>query len=146
MKKIFFSIILIFFNLNNLFADDRTKTLDRLFNDLKINNTNLSSQTEQKIWKIWSTHPVDGQLTKKLKAGSELVNKNKYLESIKIFSEVIDQDPSWAEAWNKRATVLYMIGEYEKSQKDIDKVLELEKRHFGALAGQGLVNIKLKNT
>ena len=52
MKKIFVSIILIFFNLNSLFADDRTKTLDRLFNDLKINNTNLSSQTEQKIWKI----------------------------------------------------------------------------------------------
>ena len=39
MKKIFVSIILIFFNVNNLFADDRTKTLDRLFNDLKINNT-----------------------------------------------------------------------------------------------------------
>jgi tetratricopeptide (TPR) repeat protein len=54
-------------------------------------------------------------------------------------------DPSWAEAWNKRATVYYMIGEFEKSQNDIDKVLNLEKRHFGALAGQGLVNIQLKN-
>ena len=38
-----------------------------------------------------------------------------------------------------------MIGEFEKSQKDIDEVLKLEKRHFGALAGQGLVNIQLKN-
>ena len=38
-----------------------------------------------------------------------------------------------------------MIGEYQKSQNDINKVLKLEKRHFGALAGQGLVNIKLKN-
>jgi len=54
-------------------------------------------------------------------------------------------DPTWAEAWNKRATVYYMIGEFEKSQNDIDKVLNLEKRHFGALAGQGLVNIQLKN-
>ena len=51
----------------------------------------------------------------------------------------------WAEAWNKRATVLYMMGEFEKSQNDIDEVLKLEKRHFGALAGQGLVNIKLEN-
>ena len=48
-------------------------------------------------------------------------------------------------AWNKRATVLYMLGLYKESQKEIDKVLALEKRHFGALAGQGLVNIQLKN-
>ena len=51
----------------------------------------------------------------------------------------------WAEAWNKRATVLYMMADYKASQADIDKVLELEERHFGALAGQGLVNIKLEN-
>ncbi len=145
LKKFLIIIILNFaiFSISN--ANEQKLELDNLFKKLKINSTSLTLEIEQKIWKIWSTHPVDGQLTKKLKAGSELVNKNKYLESIKIFSEVIDQDPSWAEAWNKRATVLYMIGEYEKSQKDIDKVLELEKRHFGALAGQGLVNIKLKN-
>ena len=145
LKKFLIIIILNFaiFSISN--ANEQKLELDNLFKKLKINSTSLTLEIEQKIWKIWSTHPVDGQLTKKLKAGSDLVNKNKYLESIKIFSEVIDQDPSWAEAWNKRATVLYMIGEYEKSQKDIDKVLELEKRHFGALAGQGLVNIKLKN-
>ena len=58
---------------------------------------------------------------------------------------MIELDPNWPEAWTKRATVYYMIGEFEKSQKDIDEVLKLEKRHFGALAGQGLVNIELKN-
>ena len=145
MKKIFVSIILIFFNINNLFADDRTKTLDRLFNDLKINNTNLSSQTEQKIWKIWSTHPNSKDLTMMLSLGSDFVNNKELEKAIKIFSDVIDLDPNWAEAWNKRATVYYMIGEFEKSQADINKVLELESRHFGALAGQGLVNIHLKN-
>ena len=62
-----------------------------------------------------------------------------------IFTEVINLDQSWAEAWNKRATVLYMLGEFQKSQDDIDQVLALEQRHFGALAGQGLVNIQLKN-
>ena len=63
-----------------------------------------------------------------------------------ILTNVINLDPKWAEPWNKRATVFYIIGEYKKSQNDINKVLELEKRHFGALAGQGLVNIKLKNS
>ena len=65
--------------------------------------------------------------------------------AIKIFTDLIEVDPTWAEAWNKRATALYLIGDYEGSQKDIVKVLKLEERHFGALAGQGLVNIKLEN-
>ena len=73
------------------------------------------------------------------------INNKKLNEAIVKFSDVIELDPNWAEAWNKRATVFYLIGEYQKSQNDIDKVLGLEKRHFGALAGQGLVNIELQN-
>ena len=70
---------------------------------------------------------------------------NKLNEAVKVFTKVIELDPEWAEAWNKRATVLYLLGEFKNSQNDIDKVLKLEERHFGALAGQGLVNIQLKN-
>ena len=70
---------------------------------------------------------------------------NKLKKSINVFTKAINLDPYWAEAWNKRATAYYMIGEFQKSQDDIDKVLELENRHFGALAGQGMVNIQLKN-
>ena len=62
-----------------------------------------------------------------------------------IFSQIILVDPNWSEAWNKRATVLYLLGRYKQSQKDIDEVLKLEKRHFGALSGQGLVQTELKN-
>ena len=80
-----------------------------------------------------------------LSEGSTLVKDDKLNEAVNIFTKVIELDPSWAEAWNKRATVLYLLGEFQKSQNDIDKVLELEERHFGALAGQGLVNIQLKN-
>ena len=61
-----------------------------------------------------------------------------------FFSDNLE-DPKWAEAWNKRATVLYMMGNYEQSQNDINEVLKIEKRHFGALSGQGLVQIELKN-
>ena len=80
-----------------------------------------------------------------LSEGSNLVKKEQLKEAVKVFTKVIELDPMWAEAWNKRATVLYLLGEFQKSQDDIDKVLELEERHFGALAGQGLVNIQLKN-
>ena len=143
MKKLFF-ILFIFYTSISL-ADERKIELDKLFNDLKVDNASLSFEIEQKIWKLWSTHPNDQKLTIMLAKGSDLVNNQKLDEAINVFSKVIELDPEWAEAWNKRATVLYLIGEYQKSQNDIDKVLDLEERHFGALAGQGLVNLELKN-
>ena len=146
MKYLNYILIILFvLNNTNLEANDKNKKLDRLFNDLKFKNATLSYEIEQKIWEIWSTHPSDKNLTTMLAKGSNLVNKQKFDQAIVVFSKVIDLDPKWAEAWNKRATVLYMVGEFQKSQDDIDKVLELEERHFGALAGQGLVNIQLEN-
>ena len=146
MKYLNYTLIILFvLNITNLEANDKNKKLDRLFNDLKFKNATLSYEIEQKIWELWSTHPSDKNLTTMLAEGSNLVNKQKFDQAIVVFSKVIDLDPKWAEAWNKRATVLYMVGEFQKSQDDIDKVLELEERHFGALAGQGLVNIQLEN-
>jgi len=142
-KYLLILIVLINFNLAK--SDDRDNQLNRLFKELKINNLALVYGTEQKIWEIWSTHPTDENLTLELLKGSNLMQGDTISESIKIFSKLIERDPNWAEAWNKRATALYLIGDYEGSQKDIDRVLELENRHFGALAGQGLVNIKLEN-
>ena len=143
MKKLFF-ILFIFYTSISI-ANERKIELDKLFSNLKIDNASLSFEIEQKIWKLWSTHPYDQKLTRMLAKGSDLVNNQKLNEAIVVFSKVIELDPEWAEAWNKRATVLYLIGEYQKSQNDIDKVLNLEERHFGALAGQGLVNLELKN-
>jgi len=145
MKQFKIIIILSLFITFSVKADEQQKQLEKLFNDLKINNFSLASGVEQKIWEIWSTHPNSKDLTMMLTIGSDHVNNQKLEKAIEIFSDVIDLDPSWAEAWNKRATVYYMIGEFEKSQADINKVLELESRHFGALAGQGLVNIELEN-
>ena len=145
MKKIFIILFIIILSKTNLYSDEREVQLNRLFNELKIDNTSLVYKIEQKIWEIWNTHPTDPNLTIELSKGTKFMRGNTLVKSVKIFSNLIDLDPSWAEAWNKRATALYLIGDYEGSQNDIDKVLELEERHFGALAGQGLVNIKLQN-
>tara|TARA_B100000401_G_scaffold176498_1_gene118552 strand:- start:459 stop:1046 length:588 start_codon:yes stop_codon:yes gene_type:complete len=143
--KLLIIIVLNFTFTTYSYSSDQRSELNKLFENLKNKDVSSSFDIEQKIWKIWSTHPKNDNLTKLLDKGSELVRKNKLFESVDIFTEVIELDPNWAEAWNKRATVYYLIGEFKKSQDDIDKVLELENRHFGALAGQGLVNIKLKN-
>ena len=144
MNKIL-SIIILFLSTTTLSANERDTQLDKLFTELKKNISSSSPEIAQQIWTLWSTHPTDEKLTSILDEGSRLVQDQKLIRAIDIFTDVIKIDPTWAEAWNKRATVFYMVGEFQKSQDDIDKVLELENRHFGALAGQGMVNIKLKN-
>ena len=145
MRKFIFLFFFIILNFSQLTANERNIELNNLFEKLKDDNPVLTFEVEQEIWKIWSTHPKDKNLTQMLSEGSDLVNINKLNDAVRVFTKVIKLDPDWAEAWNKRATVLYLLGEFQKSQNDIDKVLKLEKRHFGALAGQGLVNIQLKN-
>ena len=144
MNKIVIAFFIFLLN-TVLYAEDQSKELDRLFLDLKKNIPSKSANIEQKIWLLWSTHPSDEKLTSLLDEGSKLVQDQKFYKAISIFTDAIELDPTWAEAWNKRATVFYMVGEFQKSQDDIDKVLKLEERHFGALAGQGLVNIQLRN-
>jgi tetratricopeptide (TPR) repeat protein len=144
VKKILI-IIFLFLSTSGLSANERDAELEKLFNELKKNIPSLSSGIAQQIWILWSTHPTDQKLTSLLEEGSRLVHDQQLNRAIDVFTEAIKIDPNWAEAWNKRATVFYMVKEFQKSQDDIDKVLELEERHFGALAGQGMVNIKLKN-
>ena len=61
-----------------------------------------------------------------------------------LFTKIIATEPDWSEAWNKRATVLYLMNRYQSSLDDIKITLTLEPRHFGALSGQALNYIELK--
>ena len=146
MKKIFFILIIFLFS-SGTFAQNNTSTkLDNLFEKLrKTNNPKSAKKIEEKIWNLWITHPTEKSLTDLLAKGSEFMFQNQLTSAHNVFSKVIELDPNWAEGWNKRATVLYMMGNFELSQKDIDMVLSLEKRHFGALSGQGLVQTALQN-
>ncbi len=149
MKKLLGILVLGLLFFSNVNAEERETELNNLFKQLKNSENTKSTEIESKIWKIWLTHPSDGRrgyrLTELLAQGSLLINQGELSKAYGVFSQIILEDPKWAEAWNKRATVLYMLGRYEQSQNDINKVLKLEKRHFGALSGQGLVQTKLKN-
>ena len=145
MKRFFLILLIYFLAQLSSFSDERDNKLNQLFIELKVNQSNDAFIVEQEIWKLWSTHPTDLKLTARLEEGAQFVRTQQLSKAIEIFTEVIKLDQNWAEAWNKRATVFYMMGKFKQSQEDIDKVLALEARHFGALAGQGLVNIQLKN-
>ena len=134
---------------SNVDAEERESELNNLFKQLKNSEATKAIEIENKIWKIWSTHPSNDRrgyrLTELLAQGSFLMAKEELNKAYEIFSQIILVDPNWSEAWNKRATVLYLMGRYQDSLKDIDEVLKRESRHFGALSGQGLVQIELKN-
>ncbi len=147
IKKIiitFFSMI--FFSSLVAAEKDQEVRLKGLFKDLQ-NTFDLTKarKIEDEIWDVWTTHPSEETLTSLLKKGSNYMSQNQLTSAHNVFSKAIELDPNWAEAWNKRATVLYLMGNFELSQNDIDMVLSLEKRHFGALAGQGMVQTAMKN-
>ena len=144
MQRILITV-LIFLSLQTFVNADQ-KNLDYLFQKLKKeNNQNIARSIEDKIWALWTTHNSDNSLTQMMNYGTVLMNNRNYDEANRIFTKIINADPQWAEGWNKRATVYYYQKKYELSQADIDKVIELENRHFGALSGQGMVQIKLDN-
>tara|TARA_B100002051_G_scaffold32042_1_gene24877 strand:+ start:1095 stop:1646 length:552 start_codon:yes stop_codon:yes gene_type:complete len=146
VKKIFLIFIIFLFSSGTFAQDETAAELDELFNQLKKTNNPMSARKiEGKIWKLWTTHPTQDSLTSLLAKGSEYMAQNELTSAHNVFSKAIELDPNWAEAWNKRATVLYLMGNLELSQSDIDMVLKLEKRHFGALSGQGLVQTAMKN-
>ena len=72
------------------------------------------------------------------------MNHGDYKYALKIFTNIIKTDPSWSEAWNKRATLLFFMKEYQRSLDDIDRVLAIEPRHFGALSGRAQIFIELE--
>ena len=146
VKKFLYFITLFLLTSFPAISKNNTDQLNELFLKLETEqNIIIASKIESKIWELWTTHPSEPVLTELLAEGSYYISQNQLANAHEMFSKAIELDPNWAEAWNKRATVLYLMGKYELSQNDIDKVLRLEKRHFGALSGQGLVQSALKN-
>ena len=141
-KKVFFYFIIIFyFNIPIVNANNLKILFDDLFNAKNIHEAEL---IEQKIWNKWTKHPNITSLTNKLENGTYSMHHKQYQIALKLFSDIINEDPGWAEGWNKRATLLFLMGNYEKSLEDIDKVLKIEPRHFGALSGRSQIYISFK--
>jgi len=126
----------------SLLADQTDERLDGLFSTLlvSIDLTTLRA-TENEIWEIWFEHPNDN-VEQLMQLGVTRMNYNRYADAMLIFSQLIENFPDYAEGWNRRATLHYILGNYEESIADIEQVLDLEPRHFGALSGLGLVYLQ----
>ena len=122
-------------------ADQNDPRLNNLFK--KLNETENQDEIRDLISDIWSIwYEVDDpKVIEYFEKGIQAMNLRNYPLAIRFFNNLIEEDPNFAEGWNKRATVHFMMGNFDQSMQDIIKTLELEPRHFGALDGMGLIFI-----
>ncbi|MDC3153139.1 tetratricopeptide repeat protein [Pelagibacteraceae bacterium] len=141
ISKILIVSISLLFASKIALADQNDPRLNNLFK--KLNETENQDEIRDlisDIWNIW--YEVDDpKVIEYFEKGIQAMNLKNYPLAIRFFNNLIEEDPNFAEGWNKRATVHFMMGNFDQSMQDIIKTLELEPRHFGALDGMGLIFI-----
>lgn len=117
--------------------------LDQLFAQLKLApNAEKAQQLDERIWSYWMT-PTDPVLAARMHEALAARAVGDTLGAIKLLDGIIGDYPDYAEGWNQRATMYYVLGNFEASIADCAKVLALEPRHFGALSGRSLMYLQL---
>ncbi len=141
MSKLLSIIIFLFLSTTSVKSDQNDPRLNNLFKKLnETENQEEISDLIKNIWDIW--YEVDDpKVIEYFEKGIQAMRIRNYPLAVRFFNNLIEKDPNFAEAWNKRATVYFMMGDFDKSMQDIIKTLELEPRHFGALDGMGLIFI-----
>jgi tetratricopeptide (TPR) repeat protein len=116
--------------------------LPALFKTLRDQDDLVRALSESSIWQVWSRSgdpKVDGLFA----VGVEQMNHGQGQAAIDTFTEIIRLKPDFAEGWNKRATVYFLIGDYDKSLRDCDEVVKRNPQHWGALSGYGQIYLHL---
>jgi len=118
---------------------DRNKGLDFLFGALKAApDEDSAKHVEARIWAIWLQTPSDTAALLMMRAKAAMDAQQTEV-ALKLLDAVIKLRPDYTEAWNRRATLYYLQNNYMRSLADIEQVLIREPRHFGALAGLGMI-------
>ena len=126
-------------------ADQNDPALDGLFRDLKTAQTARQVRSiEAQIWSHWFSSG-SAEIDEMFQAGSALLTTRRWEHAHAMFDKIVARRPDLSEGWNRRATVRYLMGDYEGSIADIDETLSREPRHFGALSGLGLCHLALGN-
>lgn len=125
-------------------ASQKDGRLDMLFDQLQmVEDHGRARVLMNRIWTLW-TATDDKETSSLMNSGVDAMSAGDYATALDFFDQVTTADPEFAEGWNKRATVYFIIADYEKSVADIQKTLALEPRHFGALSGLGLIYMRLE--
>jgi len=112
--------------------------LDSLFQQLKDPVAGDWKSVEKRIWKAWS-HSGSDAMDLLLERGRREMRAGNFDKSLEHLTALTDHAPDFAEGWNARATLFFMMGEYALSVADIEHTLALNPRHFGAMSGLGMI-------
>jgi tetratricopeptide (TPR) repeat protein len=115
---------------------------DRVVERLRDVDAEVRNASAAAVWLIWS-RSGDDQIDALFARGVQQMQAADLRQALATFSEIIERKPAFAEGWNKRATVYFMLGDNEKSLRDCEEVFKRNPRHFGALAGAGQIHLKL---
>ena len=116
--------------------------VDRLVQALRDADPLVRAIAERSLWEVWS-RSGDAEVDRLLAIGVEQMTERRGEAAVETFTRIIERRPEFAEGWNKRATVLYLLGEYRRSLADCDEVMKRNPHHFGALSGYGMIHLKL---
>jgi tetratricopeptide (TPR) repeat protein len=94
------------------------------------------------LWEIWS-RSGNQEVDQLFETGTHAMSQGRWDEAVAAFTKIIEREPDFAEGWNKRATVYYLMGDYKKSLADCDEVMKRNPYHYGALSGYGMIYIQL---
>lgn len=120
-------------------ADQQDARLQVLFARLQATSSQAEAQVaQQQIWQIW-IESDDSLANRLMRNGIEAMASRQHALALQYFDRLVERAPDLAEGWNKRATVHYLMEDYQASVLDIERTLELEPRHFGALSGLGMI-------
>ena len=120
-------------------ADKAENRLDKLFADLKRErNEKAAERIAGQIWEQWFKSG-SASIDLMMMWAQRAIEQQKYDVALDFLDEVITLSPTYAEGWNRRATLHFMMSNYSKSMSDIDHTLSLEPRHFGALSGMAQI-------
>ena len=99
---------------------------------------------EQGLWLLW-TRSGDAEVDQLMASASDEMQAGRYRQAISVLTTIIQKKPDFAEGWNRRATVYYLDGQFEKSIADCHEVLKRNPGHFGALSGMGQIYLQLED-
>ena len=139
-------LFFLFFSVDSTLFSQSNEKIEVLLDELALaQSSNEALSIRKQIWSLWLDGYNDQKNKQRIDFALKLFNSGDLEKADRAFSEIIKLEPGYVEGWNKRATLKFLLGDFNLSLLDIQEVLKRQPRHFGAISGSGLIHMHNKN-